>query len=79
MLLLEGQKVISSTWRDITELNRSKKEIESGTIDWEITFNSSTDLIVIMDKDLNIILRDVTKCKQIEKKDKAKIKNLEKN
>ncbi len=40
VLSLERRNIISTTWHDVTELNRSKKEAENSTRDLERTFNS---------------------------------------
>ncbi|GBE06494.1 sporulation kinase E [bacterium BMS3Abin10] len=46
---------ISGMLMDITERKASKDAIIRGKVEWEMTFDSATDLIALVDKDLNIV------------------------
>jgi PAS domain S-box-containing protein len=40
---------------DITDLKRAEEELIQSRNEWELTFNTITDMITVLDKDLNII------------------------
>ena len=54
-MTLKERSVLFVTWTDITERKKAENELIQAKAEWEILFDSITDLITIHDKNFNII------------------------
>lgn len=54
-IISNGRKCLLESFVDITKQKEIEKDIEEVTKEWSLTFDSINDLVIILDKDLNVL------------------------
>ena len=70
MVSLDDKSIIQGIFRDITEQKKAEKSLKETSTQWQLTFDSVKDIIMLLDNDFNIIRVNKAARKMLGLKDK---------